>query len=99
MTGKLSMWRRMRGSAGIASCREVGHVLQTYLDGELDELAALRITRHLELCRRCGMEAETYAEIKGALGHRGTSTVDPDAVARLRAFGQRLIEHDDQTDP
>lgn len=89
------MWRRIRGSADIAGCREIGHALQTYLDGELDELAARRITRHLELCRRCGMEAETYAEIKAAFGRRRATTVDPDAVARLREFGQRLIEHDD----
>lgn len=92
MTGRLSMWRRLRGSADIASCREVGHVLQTYLDGELDELAAARITRHLKLCRRCGMEATTYAEIKASLSRRGTRHVDPTAVDRLRAFGEELIE-------
>lgn len=94
MTGRLSMLRRLRGSADVASCREVGHVLQTYLDGELDELAAARITGHLELCRRCGMEAATYAEIKASLSRRGTRHVDPAAVDRLRAFAERL----DQTD-
>ncbi len=92
MTRTLSMWRRMRGSAEIASCREVGNVLQTYLDGELDELAARRITRHLALCRRCGMEASAYAEIKASLARNGKHGIDPAAVDRLRDFGQRLID-------
>lgn len=90
MTGQLSMWRRMRGSTEIASCREVRHVLQSYLDGELDELAARRITRHLDLCRRCGMQATTFAEIKAALSRTAERPVDPKAVARLRAFGESL---------
>ncbi len=92
MSGNLSMWRRMRGSAEIASCREVGQVLQSYLDGEVDELAAHRITRHLELCRRCGMESSTYAEIKASLARNGAQAVDLDAVTRLRQFGQRLVD-------
>lgn len=92
MTGNLSLWRRIHGSAEIASCREVGRVLQTYLDGELDQLAASRITRHLDLCRRCGMEASTYTEIKASLGRHAKPPVDPAAVHRLRTFGQQLID-------
>ncbi len=92
MTGKLSLWRRIHGSAEIANCGEVGRVLQTYLDGELDQFAARRITRHLDLCRRCGMEASTYTEIKASLALRTKSAVDPAAVTRLRTFGQQLID-------
>jgi anti-sigma factor RsiW len=93
VSGNLSMWRRMRGSAEIASCREVGQLLQSYLDGEVDELAAYRITRHLELCRRCGMEASTYAEIKASLARNGAHAPHHlDAVIRLREFGQRLVD-------
>ncbi len=91
MTGKLSMWRRMHGSTEIASCREVRHVLQSYLDGELDELAAHRITRHLDLCRRCGVQATTFAEIKAALSRTAERPVDSPTVARLRAFGEGLV--------
>ncbi len=87
-------WRRMRGSQEVASCLEVGRVLQSYLDGHVDELTARRVARHLELCRRCGLEAETYAEIKNALARRGQVEVDPGAVARLREFGARLLEQD-----
>lgn len=92
MTGNLSLWRRVHGSAEIASCREVGRVLQTYLDGELARRAARRITRHLDLCRRCGMEAFTYAEIKASLAHHAKPPVDPAAVNRIRAFAQQLID-------
>lgn len=68
-------------------CREVGRLLQSYLDREIDEVLAWRVARHLEDCRRCGMPAETYAEIKRAL-RRSPGPVPEDAVERLRAFGQ-----------
>lgn len=98
MTEKLSWWRRMRPVSDVASCREVGRVLQSYLDGHVDELTARRVARHLEMCRRCGMEAETYAEIKRGLARRG-GDVDPEAVARLRAFGARLVESSPEDPP
>ncbi len=89
-----SWWLRMRGSREVASCLEVGRVLQSYLHGHVDELTARRVARHLELCRRCGLEAETFTEIKNALSRRGQVEVDPGAVARLREFGARLLEQD-----
>lgn len=72
-------------------CRDVGKVLQSYLDGELDEVLARRVTRHLEMCRRCGMSAETYVAIKEAL-RRSTGSPPQDALDRLRAFGEQLAE-------
>lgn len=72
-------------------CREVGKVLQSYLDGELDEVLARRVTRHLEMCRRCGMSAETYVAIKRAL-RRSAGSPPQDALDRLRAFGEQLAE-------
>lgn len=83
---KLGWWRREE-----LSCREVGKVLQSYLDGELDELRARRVARHLEMCRRCGMAAETYAEIKQTL-RRSAGSPPQDAIDRLRAFGEQLAE-------
>ena len=70
-------------------CPEVGRLLQRYLDGEIDELKAQRIARHLEDCRRCGMKAETYVAIKRSL-HEHRPSVPADTVERLRAFGERL---------
>jgi anti-sigma factor RsiW len=72
-------------------CREVGKVLQSYLDGELDEVLARRVTRHLEMCRRCGMSVETYVAIKQAL-RRSAGSPSQDALERLRAFGEQLAE-------
>lgn len=90
---KLTWWGRMRGDREVASCLEVGRVLQSYLDGQVDELTARRVSRHLEMCRRCGLEAETYTNIKAALARRGAD-VDPRAVERLKAFGRSLLESD-----
>ncbi len=98
MIDKQSWWRRHRAPADVASCREVGRVLQSYLDGHVDDLTARRVARHLEMCRRCGMEAQTYTEIKAALARRGPE-VDPEAVRRLRTFGAELLEREPDDDP
>lgn len=97
MTMKQSWWRRMRGSKDEASCHEVARLLQSYLDGNVDEVTARRVARHLEVCRRCGLEAETYTRIKESLARRGG--VDPEAVERLRAFGARLAESGPEDSP
>jgi anti-sigma factor RsiW len=83
---RVRWWRREE-----LRCREVGQVLQSYLDGELDELLARRVARHLEMCRRCGMSAETYIEIKQAL-RRSAGSPPQEAIDRLRAFGEQLAE-------
>lgn len=84
-------WRRHPGPETEASCREVGKVLQAWLDGHVDDITARRVERHLEDCRRCGLEASTYSEIKAALARRALS-LDDAAVERLQAFGERLLE-------
>lgn len=71
------------------NCMQVGRRLQRYLDGDIDEVTARRIMRHLEDCRRCGMEAAAYTAIKASLARRGE--VPADAVTRLREFGERLL--------
>ncbi len=81
------MHRRSGGPE--ATCAEVARVLQSYLDGHVDEMTARRVARHLEDCRRCGLEAHTYEAIKQALARRRTD-VDSDALQRLRTFGERL---------
>jgi anti-sigma factor RsiW len=71
------------------SCRQVGRLLQRYLDRDLDEVAARRIMRHLEDCRRCGLEVAAYTEIKATLARRGAQ-LPADTLARLREFAERL---------
>lgn len=69
-------------------CRRVARLIQSYLDG----MIADRVSAHLEECRRCGLEAATYAEIKNALARH--SQAPPEAVERLRSFGRGLIDQE-----
>lgn len=73
------------------NCHEVGQVLQHYLDGELDPARSARLAAHLEECRRCGLEADTYRRIKHSLADR-QEAVPGDSLARLREFGERLAK-------
>lgn len=80
---------RFIGSRNQMSCHQVGKVLQSYLDQELDDDAARKVAGHLEECRRCGLEAETYEALKASL-ERGPAGLADEAVNRLREFGERL---------
>ncbi len=84
-------------TAGRMRCMATMRVLQRYLDGALDEVAARRVAEHLEDCRRCGLEAEVYQEIKTALGERGRA-LDPRAIERLRHFGEQLARGERSAD-
>lgn len=84
-------WRRRDGNE--ATCAEVAAVLQQFLDGQVDDVTTQRVRRHLEACRRCGLEAETYTAIKDALARR-LPTLDDDAVERLLTFGEHLGDLD-----
>ncbi|MBA2769037.1 MAG: zf-HC2 domain-containing protein [Sporichthyaceae bacterium] len=81
----------MAGTKDMASCMQVARQLHAYLDGEIDDVTARRIARHLEVCRRCGLEASTYTEIKSALVRRGEPVPD-EALERLRRFGEDLVD-------
>jgi anti-sigma factor RsiW len=70
------------------TCRQVGRLLQSHLDGELDDLRARRVAAHLDDCLRCGLEAEAYRALRSALRRR--LPVDPDQLARLREFAAHL---------
>jgi anti-sigma factor RsiW len=77
--------RRFRGTRDMASCMQVMRVLQSYLDGQTDEVTARRVARHLDACRRCGLEAATYRQIKAALTRRSVPA-DQSTVERVRRF-------------
>jgi len=72
-----------------ANCREVGQVLQNYLDGNVEAGFAEKIEAHLEKCRDCGLERDTYQQIKSSLARQSPS-VDSEAIDRLREFGSKL---------
>lgn len=66
----------------------VARVLQAYLDGEIDEGTARRVSGHLDGCRRCGMKAHTYRAIKDSIARTGS--LDELARRRLEEFAQRV---------
>ena len=76
---------RMRRRAGI-SCAHVQDLVQAYLDNELDEPDRARLAAHLELCRPCGVEAETYERIKKSL----SAPAPAETVERLECYAATL---------
>lgn len=70
-------------------CWQVLRALQSYLDGVADEVTSRTVAGHLEECHRCGLEADTYRAIKGALANH--ERPNRDAVSRLRTFGEALL--------
>ncbi len=88
----MSAWKtRLFGWAmhGGLTCREVGKVLQSYLDEQIDTERAAQIEVHLEECRRCGLDAETYERIKATLAAQ-RPVIPAESIDRLRVFGERL---------
>ncbi len=83
----------MWGSPDVASCREVAAQLQSYLDGVAGEVQQRRIARHLEFCRRCGLEESAYRSIAASLARRAAAQVDDDTLQRLRQFASTLQHH------
>lgn len=72
------------------NCAAVGEVLQQHLDGELDDGPSTIVEAHLDMCRRCGLEASIYADIKAALAEQGR--LPEESVQRLRDFGERIAQ-------
>lgn len=83
------MTRTLQGMRDRAECMRVKPLLQAYLDGELSEEDARRVSRHLDACRRCGLAAETFRDIKAAVSRLGDEP-DRDAVQRLVRFAEEL---------
>lgn len=73
------------------SCRKVGKLLQTYLDGELDDVRGARIAEHLDTCLRCGLDARTYRWLAAHLSGLAPRD-DQYQLDRLRAFADGLVQ-------
>ncbi len=94
--------QKLFGPRDQRSCRQVGQLLQTHLDGELDPARSQRVAAHLDDCLRCGLEADTYRALCDSLERR--IPIDPEPLARLHEFGARLaaegpghdLDHEDR---
>lgn len=80
------------------SCREVGRLLQSYLDDEDTGGRSEQIRAHLDDCRRCGLEADTYRRIMDALAERAEPLPEA-SIERLRSFGRALAVGGDPSAP
>jgi predicted anti-sigma-YlaC factor YlaD len=85
----MTPWRRHSVADRPLTCREVGKLLQRYLDGDTDEHATAKVAEHLDDCLRCGLEARIYREIKASLA-RQADVLPETTLARLRRFGEQL---------
>jgi anti-sigma factor RsiW len=83
------MIHRLRARNRPLTCRGVGKLLQAYLDGEVPDTAALLVADHLDVCRRCGLEADAYRALVSSLAHL-SSPADTERLERLRAFADEL---------
>ena len=82
----MRLMMRLRRKAGI-SCARVQDLVQSYLDGELDDGPERdRLIAHLEMCRLCGVEAETYERIKASLA----AAPPTESVDRLTKFAASI---------
>lgn len=88
--------RLFRRSGVPLACEQVAEVLQQYLDDQTGDELARRISAHLDDCRRCGLEADTYRRIKQTLASQRGSVPD-DSLERLRDFGARLSREGDSS--
>ena len=77
-----------------SECHRVAKILQSYLDGETEPATSTLVAAHLEVCRRCGLEASTYLAIKTAIAATApeATAVDDGAVERLRRFADGLSD-------
>ncbi|MEX2621703.1 MAG: zf-HC2 domain-containing protein [Egibacteraceae bacterium] len=81
----------MRGRTRTLRCRTVARLVQAYLDGELHDRRGVLIADHLDRCRDCGLDAQTWLWLKSTVA--GLQTPDEsEQLERLRAFVEDLTQ-------
>lgn len=82
----------MRKIRDLIECMRVGRLLQSYLDGELDDAhGAAMVARHLQACRRCGMAADSIQTLKNHVAGLRHDP-DPEQVERIEQVIDELTE-------
>ncbi len=90
------MIKFLRRNKGM-NCDEIMEVLQGYLDGVVDEETAREVASHLSDCAICAPEATLYSRIKDSLSAKQLS-VDPEVLAGLHTFGERVAKGEFEPD-
>lgn len=73
-------------------CMRVRPLLQSYLDGELDdERGAAMVARHLEACRRCGRAKDSIETVKSHVA-RLRQDPTPEEIARVEQVIDELTD-------
>ncbi len=76
----------------LIECMRVRRLLQSYLDGELDdEHGAAMVARHLQACRRCGMAADSIQFLKDHVA-RFRHDPSPEQAQRVERVIDELTE-------
>jgi len=83
------MMMRMMMRPGGMSCRKALKLMQSYLDGEVEEKLALKVAKHLNACKDCDEESLVYKKIKASLANRPPH-VSQDIIDSLTDFTQNL---------
>lgn len=71
-------------------CRAVGRLLQSFLDGAIEDPRAVAVANHLDECRACGLNADAYRWLKAAVAGVAR-TDDPRQLERVRTFAEALV--------
>lgn len=79
---------RLRSTRDRTSCFGTVRHVQTYVDNQLGQPLAARVSNHLSQCWRCGLQAESYRRLSESL--RRLAPLDLAPVSRLRAFASGL---------
>lgn len=84
------MNRPARDQSEALDCRDVGRLLQAFLDGEIADPRAIAVAGHLDACFACGLDADAYRWLKAAVAGVARAD-DPRLVQRLQAFAEALV--------
>ena len=92
MSADLSRWVKTFGNKDMTSCAKAMKLLQSAIDGELDQHTLGRVNRHMAACKKCGMHARTYEAIKTSIATQGATPLPADIITDLEAFARNLPE-------
>ncbi len=71
------------------SCKKMMKVIQSYLDGEVDEKVARKVAKHLNACVDCDEESTVFKNIKKSLANK-PEHISPEILSSLTEFTKNI---------